>query len=66
LISNYGGTRDGVMLMYQFIVTKLPGCAAVKASGDPGVHVYGSVVIAPACRRPLAAADGPRRPGGTR
>jgi O-antigen/teichoic acid export membrane protein len=38
--TNYGSASDGVMLMDNFIATKLPACAVVNASGDPQKYSY--------------------------
>jgi len=38
--TNYGSASDGVMLMDNFIATRLPACAAVNASGDPQKYSY--------------------------
>jgi len=39
-LTNYGSASDGVVLMDQFIGTRLPACAAVNASGDEEKYSY--------------------------
>ena len=39
-IISYGGPGDGVAQVDRYIATRLPGCAIVNASGDPGKYSY--------------------------
>jgi O-antigen/teichoic acid export membrane protein len=59
-LANYGGASDGVVLVDQFIATKLPACAAVNASGDPEKYSYlaGGRSFSDFSVGPAALADG--------
>ncbi len=58
--SDYGGASDGVVLLDQFIATRLPACAAINASGDPEKFSYllGGRGFAYFSVGPAALADG--------
>ena len=58
--TNYSSASDGVVLMDNFIATKLPACAAVNASGDSQKYAYllGGRSFAFFSVGPAALADG--------
>jgi O-antigen/teichoic acid export membrane protein len=58
--TNYSSASDGVVLMDNFIATKLPACAAVNASGDSEKYSYllGGRSFAFFSVGPAALADG--------